>query len=58
MESTVYLILGYLAWCCLAFLVARLMKVENANHKAMSFVYVLAAAPLVLLDYIRGIGSD
>lgn len=58
MESTVYIILGYIAWCCVAFLVARLMKIENANHKAISLVYVLAAAPLVLIDYIKGIGSD
>lgn len=57
MESIFMMILGYFAWCAIAFVVARAMKIENAN-KAMSFVYVIVAAPLVLIDYIKGIGSS
>lgn len=57
MDSIVMIVVGYLAWCSIAFLVARVMNVENAN-KAMSFIYVIAAAPLVLIDYIKGIGSS
>lgn len=57
MDSIIMMILGYFAWCAIAFVVAKAMNIENAN-KAMSFVYVIAAAPLVLIDYIKGIGSN
>lgn len=57
MESFTLMLLGYLAWCLLAFIVARAMKIENAN-KAVSFVYVVLAAPMVLVDYIKGIGTN
>ena len=56
MESILVLVLGYLAWCSVAFIVARAMNVKNAN-KAMSFIYVIAAAPLVIIEYISNIGS-
>jgi hypothetical protein len=57
MDSIILMVLGYFIWCVIAFVVARAMNIENAN-KAMSFIYVIAAAPLVLIDYIKGIGSS
>lgn len=56
MESMLVLALGYVAWCVLAFIVVRAMHVKNGN-KVMSFSYVIAAAPLVLIEYITSIGS-
>lgn len=57
MDSVLMIIIGYVVWCIIAFVVARAMKIENANHKAISFVYIIAAAPLVLIDYLTGKGS-
>lgn len=57
MDSILMMLLGYLGWCSIAFVVAKMMKIENANHKAISFIYVIMAAPLVLLDYITGKGT-
>lgn len=56
MDSVIMIAIGYVVWCCLAFIVARALKIENANNKAISFVYIIAAAPLVLIDYLTGKG--
>lgn len=57
MDSLVLVVVGYVAWCAVAFLIAKMMKVENSDHKAISLVYVLLAAPMVLLDIITGKGT-
>lgn len=57
MESFIYILVGYIAWCCLAFLVARYMKIEGDNRKAVSFLLVVLAAPMVIIDVITGKGT-
>lgn len=57
METLVWTIVGYLAWCCLAFVIARYMKIEDLARKPISFLYVILAAPMVVLDYLTGKGT-
>ena len=56
MDSIIMISIGYVTWCCIAFIVARALKIENTNQKAISFIYVISAAPLVIVDYLTGKG--
>ncbi len=57
MDSVLLIFLGYIAWCAMAFIVAKFVKLEGASSKPLSFLYVIMAAPMVLLDIISGKGT-
>jgi len=57
MDSVLLMFLAYLAWCGLAFAMARFVKMESVSRKPMSFLYIILAAPLVIVDIITGKGT-
>jgi len=57
MESVLLMLFGYLAWCGLAFLMARLVKMDSVTRKPVSFLYIILAAPMVVLDIVTGKGT-
>ena len=57
MDSIMLMIVGYIAWCGLAFVLARFVKMETSSHKPISFLYIILAAPMVIVDIITGKGT-
>lgn len=57
MDTFLLMLGGYIGWCTLAFFVARFIKMENVNHQPVSFVYIIVAAPLVVVEFVTGKGT-
>lgn len=57
MNTLLLMAVGYVVWCSLAFFVARFIKMENTNHQPISFIYIIVAAPLVIVEFITGKGT-
>ncbi|GHB65873.1 hypothetical protein GCM10008107_13630 [Psychrosphaera saromensis] len=57
MDSFLLILFGYIGWCFIAFIVARFVKLESANSKGIPLLYVLLAAPMVIIDMLTGKGS-
>lgn len=57
MDSIVMMMLGYIAWCALAFVFAKFVNIESASQKPISFLYIILAAPMVLIDLVTGKGT-
>ena len=57
MDSLLIIILGYVAWCGVAFVFAKFVNIETSSHKPVSFLYIILAAPMVLVDIITGKGT-
>ena len=50
METLFWTVLGYLVWCVATFFCMRAMKLGQLGNRPISFLCVVIAAPLVLLD--------
>ena len=57
MDSVLFMIVGYIAWCGLAFIMARYVKMESSANKPITFLYIVLAAPMVVVDIITGKGT-